>query len=211
MQKRTLIDSIFSRLRSQDIPYMVLRGFAEIPSEVNLHNDIDLLCKNSNKEQIIETFKSLKFKYYIDSKISNQYLYHAQPHYHFTSRKLDLHFDVVFNLAYRSPNNGEWVSVHQYLQDSIWNNMIKVNQSWIFQPHSSDLIIHILCHCIFDKKRFDDKHVKCIENELVYVNIEDLASMLELIFFKFTIRLIQYVQCGRYNDILREYLSFSEY
>ena len=210
MDKSEFIDTIFSALRSKDVPYMVLRGFSDIPAKVNLDNDIDLLCMDSYKEPIIKIFKSFGFKYYSDSRITNQYLYQAQPHYHFKSKKADLHFDIVFNLAYKSPNQGEWVSVDQNLQDSIWNNMIKVDESWVFQPSPDDFIIHVLCHCIFDKKNFHAKHVKSIEM-LGELNFSELAPKLELIFFKFTPYLIEHLKKGEYNRIIENYIAFSDY
>lgn len=211
MHKTQLIENIFNFLRSENIPYMLLRGFDDIPDLVTLENDIDLLCKKSHQKNLIKCFKHFNFNYYTDSRTSNKYLYHAQPHCHFVSKKYDLHFDIVFSLSYRSLNNGEWVSVHQVLQDSIWNNMIKVDKSWVYQPNPKDMAIHLLCHCIFDKKQFLDKHIKSLDNILPDLDGDELSTLLELVFFRFSPHLITHIYNGTYHDIIESYNSFSDY
>jgi len=209
--KEIEIKKVFNKLIENKIEYIVLRGFLDIPHHVSINNDIDLICSLKEKKQINKLFSDLDYKYHEDSREVNTYLYHAQPHEHFYCKRRDLHFDIVYSLSYRSPNMGEWVSVHEEIQSSIWKNKITNNKFWLYQPSNTDLVVHLICHSIFDKKEFKNKHIKQIEEALSNIDDQRYYYLLELVFFKFTPYLIEYIKGKDYKEIIKNYLQFKEY
>lgn len=209
--KEKELKSIFNRFIEADIQFIVLRGFDEIPNKVTYINDLDILGNISDKGKILNIFKELDYKYYKDSIENNKYLYHALPHDHFRNKTKDLHIDIVYNLSYKSPNQGEWISIDEELQKSIWENKRKVNKLWLYQPSNQDEFIHLVCHSIFDKQEFQLKHINRINYLFKDVNKEDTIKKLNLVFFKFTPYLMSYIDKKDYQNIIKNYLKFKEY
>ena len=209
--KEVEIKKVFKKLIESRLEYIVLRGYSDIPEQVSIENDIDLICLVIEKEKIHKIFLDLDYRYYQDSRESNIYLYHAQPHDHFYCGKRNLHFDIVYLLSYQSPNRGEWVSVHESIQESMWRNKIRINRFWKYQPSPTDLVVHLICHSIFDKKEFKNKHIKEIEKNLPTIDKERYVILMELIFFKFTPHIISYIEEKNYDAIIKNYLQFKDY
>lgn len=203
--------SIFKLFEENSIDYIVLRGFSEIPNEVTYYNDLDLLCTEKDKDKLANLFKILNYSFYKDSRITNTYLYHALPHFHYRNKEKDIHIDIVFNLSYRSPNKGEWVSVHEEVQESIWANKVSVAQFWVFQPSYIDQFIHLICHSIFDKKEFKEKHSKRIDEIYPFIDKQKALHFLNLIFFKYSSTLLDHIDKKEYENIRPNYLKFKDY
>ena len=209
--KELELRSIFSLFKEKAIDYIVLRGFSEIPDEVSYINDLDLLCSDKDKEKLSDLFKDLNYSFYEDSKNDNLYLYHALPHYHYRNKKKDIHIDIVFNLSYQSPNKGEWVSVHEEVQDSMVLNKISVERFWVFQPSYLDEFIHLVCHSIFDKKEFRDKDINRINEIYVHIDKKRTLYLFNLIFFKYSLKLLEQIDKREYKNIRSNYLKFKDY
>ena len=45
MSKKNVIDQTFLRLQKENINYVVLRNFSDIPDECTIENDIDILVE----------------------------------------------------------------------------------------------------------------------------------------------------------------------
>ncbi|AGF78801.1 hypothetical protein UWK_02261 [Desulfocapsa sulfexigens DSM 10523] len=202
---------VFDSLHGNEVEFIFLRGFSDVPKKVSLSNDLDILCKPKHKKTIEVLFSQLGYKCSEDSRDKNIYLYNAEPHQHFFCRKRDLHFDIVYSLAYQSPNHNEWVSVHQEIQKSIWKNKKRVQDIWFFQPDNTDLAIHLICHSIFDKREFRRKHIKELETITPYIDFDKYRHLLTLIFFKFTPYLIKLIENKDYESVFASYMMFKEY
>jgi len=211
IDKESELKLIFNSLQKNNISYMVLRGFDEIPEDVTYNNDLDLLCKKNDQKKIQQIFSDLKYKFYQDSLLHHTYLYAALPHQHFRNKNKDLHIDIVYNLSYKSPNKGEWVSIHEDLQQSIWHNKRKVDNFWSFQPSHHDELMHIICHSIFDKQEFREKYILRIKQLFPLSNHYQLKQDLELIFFKYTSSLLEQIKKEQFDQIIINYLTFKEY
>ena len=182
-----------------------------MPNNISYENDLELLCDVTEKDKIFRIFKKLKYIHSQDSLENNTYLYNALPHDHFRKVESDIHVDIVYNLSYKSPNKGEWVSVHKELQESIWDNKIKVNRFWLYQPSELDEFIHIICHSIFDKQEFKTKHIDRINYLYPIINKKDACMKLSLVFFKFAPYLIEKIQDRKYKEIFKSFLQFTKY
>jgi hypothetical protein len=209
--KELELRSIFKLFEENSIDYIVLRGFTDIPDKVSYTNDLDLLCSEKDKKKIALIFKKLDYSFYLDSKRNNLYLYHALPHFHYRNKKKDIHIDIVFNLSYRSPNKGEWVSVHEEIQESIWLNKVVVEQFWLFQPSYLDEFIHLICHSVFDKKEFRQKDIQRINEIYLHIDKRKVLYLFNLIFFKYSSTLLEQIDSMEYDSIIPNYLKFKDY
>lgn len=210
--KGNILKEIFSAFDEHCIEYIMLRKHDCKPDTFSIKNDIDLLCKKEQRKAIKHVFSERRFSFYQDSALKNVYLYGVSAHEHFINKKDDLHFDVVYKLSYRSINRGEWIPVHDDLQQDIWNNKIVCNGAyWKCVPSHLDELIHILCHCLLDKRDINDHYRTRIKELLRFVSIDDLIAKLSLVFFKFTPALIEHINRNNFEGLFDKYISFKEY
>ena len=209
--KGLILKEIFKTLEYEKIKFVVLRNHEEIPEMLSLENDLDLLVECKNNEKIKNILFKNNFKQKRNLLDTNTYLYKSKPHKHFYDFNNKIHIDIVNNLSYRSPNNNEWISVHEKIQNSLWQNLIKTDELWLYKPSNKDLLVHLICHCIFDKKIFNNKYQGKIKYLFRNCDTVELKSLLELVFFKFTDRLISMIKDNKIEEIIKEYFAFSDY
>ena len=198
-------------LQEQDVEWIVLRSHEEIHSNLNIYNDIDLLIKKDHLFKVANYAKIMGWHQRLDSCWNNKYLYGAFPHFHIVSIKTGLHIDIVSNLSYRSPNNGEWVKVHELIQASMWANKLTVNEPWKYIPAEVDELLHIVCHCMLDKKDFSDKYRKRIMSLGPYLNDARFKELLGLVFFSYSDVLQKKLTEMDFHQLPQEYTRFSKY
>ena len=209
--KGLILKEIFKKLEYEKIKFVVLRNHEEIPEMLSLENDLDLLINYKDNSNIKKILLKNKFKQKRKLLDSDTYLYKSKPHIHFYDFKNKIHLDIVNNLSYRSPNNNEWISVHEKIQNSLWQNLIKTNELWLYKPSNKDLLVHLICHCIFDKKIFNYKYQVKIQYLFRNCDTVELKNLLELVFFKFTDKLISMIKNNNIQEIVKEYFAFSNY
>ena len=207
----TILENLFHEFASSDIEFLVLRNHEDIPGKISLTNDLDLLVKSNYNKILQKIMHNYGFKMRKEKFHHNIYLYKSLPHIHFYNFKNKLHVDVVNNLSYRSPNNNEWVSVHEQIQKSIWENKLKTSFLWLYKPSAHDELIHLICHCLFDKRNFNNRYKLRIKELLTECDKFLLRNNLEHVFFKFTERLITILNNNEFDILIQEYFSFSNY
>jgi hypothetical protein len=196
--KRILLEKLFNNFQYNNIDYVVLRKHELIPDQATCENDIDLLCRREQRRDIFKFFRNNNYRFYQDSEIKNIYLYGAKPHDHFIDEKNGLHIDIVYNLSYRSPNEGEWVAVDKEIQEDIWKQIVVSDKFWKYEPAPIDKLIHIVCHCLLDKRRVDNYYELKIQELFQQVDKRILEKKLSLIFFKFSFKLMEYISFKEY-------------
>lgn len=206
------IELFFRTLQEEKIEYIVLRNHAVIPAGITVDNDMDVLVRKKDKEKLRKTMRVLHFSHAIDSKYENSYFYGTLPHEHFFDYKKNIHIDVVFQLAYRSPNRGEWIPAHKEIQQSMWDNRINDNSFvGLWKPSPLDELLHIIAHCIFDKKKVATTYEKRIYDLFAQVDHTTLRQLLPHLFFNFSDDLIMYIQKKQLTGIFHNYISFRKY
>ena len=211
MMKGLILKKIFEKFEYEKIKFVVLRNHEEIPERLSLDNDLDLLIEHKNISSIKKILLRNNFKHKRKLLDTDTYLYKSKPHIHFYDYKNKIHLDIVNNLSYRSPNNNEWISVHEKIQKSLWKNLIKTNELWLYKPSNKDLLLHIICHCIFDKKNINYKYQAKIKYLFRNCDTVEIKDLLGLVFFKFTDKLISMINNNNMEVIVKEYFAFSDY
>ena len=100
------------------------------------------------------------------------------------NNKLDVKFDIVTGLYYRSINDKMlWIPINKEVQKSMIANKIDVDEIWRSQPSSEDELIHLLCHCIFDKRKVSQKYIDRINYLLKNINEDKVKYLMERAFY----------------------------
>ena len=64
---------------------------------------------------------------------------------------------------------------------------------------------------IFDKQYFKQEYISDIESKKFYLKSESVKYKLSKVFFKYTERLIYMLEQNRYDEIFKDYITFSNY
>ncbi len=209
MIKETLIQSTF---RSIDIitlsNFTTLRNFDLIPDESSIENDIDVLISKEYIPTIIDTWKDN----YVIYQDQNPCLYGAEPHYHFKNETLGVHFDIVTGLYYRSSNDSNlFIKVNDKLEKSMLKYQMRVDEPWLSQPAPEDELVHLACHCIFDKKKVTKRYEDRMNYLFEYCQREKLIKLLEIAFYKTSKLIFHNISRGNSSKIYENYISFTDY
>lgn len=207
--KTDLIKSTFNLLDSSNVNFVVLRNFDLIPHNCSLKNDIDLLVAKENITDLNNEMTKLGYSAFGDKGI---YLYGAQPHMHYVNENSDVHFDVVYGLYYRSLLNREWfVKIDEPLQNSVLRHKLTTSYFWKYRPSHEDLVLHLCCHCIFDKNFVNKKYSDEILYEYRQCEKAKIYFSLKQVFFKAADLIIEKLESENIDDLFQSYISYSKY
>jgi len=210
MDKEELIKHCFEIINQITCgQFVTLRGFDEIPNQISMKNDIDVMvCGSHIIPHLDEEFKKLKFTLNVDN---HNYMYGAEPHYQFIHPQADVKFDLVTGLYYRSTNDKMlWIPINTEVQKSMIVNKVKVNEIWIQQSSPEDELVHIICHCIFDKRKVSQKYINRINHLLTIVNEDKVKPLMERALYASWEHIYNIIKDDP-SKIYEEYVSYVKY
>ena len=204
--KIEFLDNFFYFLNNENFNFAILRGFNNLDS-CTIHNDLDILIEDYEHKKLSKYFFNNQFSKRIDKF---DYLYGAKPHIHFLNNNLDLHFDIVDGLYYCSLNdNRTFLPVDDQVTQSLLKNKLPVKNYFI--PRSEDELLHLVCHCFYDKKKFATKHVIRIHELLDSINVDYFLKLLKLVFGSMYKIIFTHIQRDSFDNFHNEIISYSEY
>ena len=210
MNKKEIIKQCFSIINQVTCgQFVTLRGVDEIPDKVAVNNDIDIMVCGSHVIPYLEQeFKKLGFILHVDS---HKYMYGAEPHYQFVNHQADVKFDLVTGLYYRSSNDKMlWIPVNSEVQKSMIINKVKVDNIWIYQSSPEDELVHIICHCIFDKRKTSSKYIKRIEHLLKIVDENKVKPLMKRALYSSWEHIYEVMKKNP-SEMFEEYVSYVNY
>ncbi len=209
MTKEELIQSTFKSINKITFnSFVTLRNFDLIPNESSIENDIDVLIPKEYLSDVIDAWKNN----YVIYQDQNPCLYGAEPHYHFKNTDLGVHFDIVTGLYYRSSNDSNlFVKVNDKLEKSMLKDKIDVDKIWLSQPSIEDELVHLACHCIFDKRKVTQRYEERMNYLFKHCKKEKLINLLEIAFYKTSKLIFQSISLGNSSEIYENYISFTDY
>lgn len=211
VNKKELIKQCFELLtHCTSNMFVVPRGHDEIPDQVTAKNDIDILLVGKySLKPIAEYFQKNGFKLHIDQ---HRYMYGAEPHIQFTHDEWDVKLDMVTGLYYRSiVDKMLWMPVNKEVFESMIRNRVYCkNEIWKFRPAFEDELVHIVCHCIFDKRKTPEKYVKRINELLPIIDESKVNYLLEKAFYKASDIVFETMKTNPEN-LHNAYITFTEY
>jgi len=209
------IISIFEKLNSHQIEYILLRNIDnELPNQLRQGKDIDLLVKkNSNNKKLYKLLKDEGYKEIRHPHKNDIYLYSSDKFIFQFNKKNKIRLDLQTQILCRSLNLGEWLPLHQEIQDSAWANKKKYTEGQLSYWGLSydDEFICLIVRSVFDKRMFLNGYIKKIIDLYPLINLENVTFKLELVFFKYTSLLLNKIKNHEFDSILIDYIKFKEY
>lgn len=210
---RERILRIFNLLEDNNIPCILLRNINnELPDRFEAKKDIDIMVHPKYKKEFHKftvNFEWKKTQHPWDFGANFIFLYAMDPFEFYISD--GIYLDVCYQLSCRSTNNGEWMPIDMMINTSAWDNRIKHAEYGWYELCVEDELVHLITRCVFDKKIFPEGYEERIQYLYDVVNKNEFYKRLEMVFFKFTPRLFEMIKEKDFNEIRREYLTFTNY
>jgi len=216
MTKIELIKNTFNKL-DEKFKFLTLRNFHDIPDNSSCDNDIDIIIKKEDYDAVHQFMKDLGYDVYYDNTLPNinvvhKYIYEAKSHLHAVNRKIDVHFDIVCGLYYRSlEDRNIFVGGFESLENSLWDNKFSVNTCYKYRTSDEDLLNYLVCHCIFDKRQVTSKYEKIILELYSKSDKDKLKELFDLSFYKASDHVLSVIESGNISNLFTDYTQYSNY
>lgn len=215
--ERKNVTSFFDSLNKKPISYVLIKNIEnELPDRLLNGKDIDILVYENDKKafekvMLLNGFKKCTHPWGLEKGWS--FLY-GLPEFQFwvlDDTSQFFYIDVSYLLCCKSLMPKTWIPLDRKIQKNIWKKRVfdEKNQWWIMDVNTR--FIYYLVRCIFDKQTFSDKYIHEIENSYSLIDIDVVKEGLNLIFFKYTNRLLMLLEKRKYSMIVEDYVSFSKY
>jgi hypothetical protein len=209
MNKIQLIEQTFSEIDKQ-FQFITLRNFHLIPAQSSKKNDIDILISKADSKKLMKLMSDMDYQVFYDW--NTEYLYGANSHIHCVNDKIDVHFDVVPGLYYRSlQQRNLFIGGYEKLEQSMWENKKCVAECYRYIPATEDLLTHLCCHSIFDKMEITQTYNEMIEKLYADADKKKLKELFSIAFHKVADHLISVVESGDISQLVREYTQYNDY
>jgi len=205
----------FNELNSSGLSYVLLRNIDnELPSNLQIGKDIDLLVRKNENDGFSNFLHSLHY-ISVDHPLKNDlYLYGVDCFEFKRNVKNHILLDLHYQIAVRSLDAGQWIPLDQMIQDSAWNNrhFHKSSEKFSYWTLSyEDEFITLLARSIFDKKTFKIGYLNRLNNLHSLIDFDKAVKKLERIFFKYTPALVANIKNYKFENLIDDYLRFKEY
>lgn len=206
------LSGVFNALKSNEVRYAILKKFDVFPENIDGSKDIDLIIHPNDKNLFHHIMRNSTFslcKHPWDFGENFIFLYSMTPLEFYIDEPYSL--DICFELSCRSLNNGEWIPLHQKIQNLLWSERRLVSEPWFYeQPYSCELL-HLITKAIFDKKYFPKSYQERINELLKFVDLIVIEELLNQVFYKYTPKLIDLIASSKFEEIFESYITFTDY
>ena len=191
--------------------YVLLRGFDEVACQSHGGQDIDMLISRKDLDAVTSALASNKFNISVDPA-PYRYLYGAKPRVHCRHADFDIMFDLHTSLFYNSiGHDNVCVNVDEAVLDSMFNNRVKTDNCWKYEPSKEDYIVHLCCRVIFDKRGCDEKYTSWIQEAYKDCDEKKVRDLCTLIFYSATDRIVECISNNQSQHLFKTYITSSQY
>jgi hypothetical protein len=199
------------------VDYVLIKNVNnELPSGLLDGKDIDIVVAPQCKTRFERTMQNNDYRAHTNpfGKANGWNFAYGLQEYQFWKKEGipgDLYIDASFALCCKSLTPNIWIPLDGFINETIWKNRIFDDALNCWRMDDKNLLLYLLVRCIFDKRNFTAAYISDIE-KLKHLFMDDyVRKAMNLVFFAFAPNLIDLVSRGRYESILTEHLSFSEY
>ena len=209
------IHATFDFLNANAIEYLLTKNIAdELPAKLKIGKDIDIIVHPKDYEKFKFIMQSFAYKRIIHphgKETGWRFIYGAHENIFLTNPANKLIVDAYAELCTKSISMNAWLPLDKIIQKSIWENKVwdDANKWWILDDEN--LVIYLLTRSVFEKGGFTDAYISDIEKRKKLLKNSSARQKLEKIFFKFADTLIEKVNRKQYENILIEYITFTDY
>ena len=207
------IIKIFDRFNRSDLKYILLRNsYNELPDKLSIGKDIDILVDINSKSLFHNIMQDMHFRKIRHPFKSKERLYGANLFEMYKNKKGVL-VDVNYEFCVQSLDKGQLIPLDKKIQLNIWKNFKKVkykNMNFNFMGNE-EYFITMLSRLIYDKKEIDLWHKKELTRLLSIVDFDLVTCYSNLIFFKYTNKLLRSIKNKNFTDFFGSYLTFYDY
>lgn len=207
-----IIMDFFEVLNKNNLKYVLIKNDDNVlPYLLESGNDIDFLIHPSDYDRLIDIVVLNGYERRIGESCKRYFLYQLREDIFL--RRDDCYFHFYEALSCNPLTNmGKCkMPLEKTVQEYVWNNRIwdSVNNWWIMDDIS--ILLYLIVRSVFDKMCFRDKYVREIEKRIEKIDEKDFFVLARTVFFGFTSRMIEMVKEKKYESILGEYLSYTDY
>ena len=209
------IHATFDFLNANAIEYLLTKNIAdELPAKLKIGKDIDIIVHPKDYEKFKILMQNFGYKRIIHphgKETGWRFIYGAHENIFLTNPANKLIVDAYAELCTKSISMNAWLPLDKIIQKSIWENKVwdDANKWWILDDEN--LVIYLLTRSVFEKGGFTDAYISDIEKRKNLLKNSSARQKLEKIFFKFADTLIEKVNRKQYENILIEYITFTDY
>ena len=210
------VKAIFNLLNNSNLNYIITWNINnELPSNLKVGKDIDILINKKDEKKFVNFFLSHNYHAINHPFKYDIFLYGVDRfEFKYMNKNNQIDFDLVFQIAVRSLDAGQFIPLDKVIQESAWKNkrFEKLSDDFGYWTLSyEDEFICLIARSIFDKRDFKSGYRTRITKLFDIVDKKNIVEKLNLIFFKFTPHLFKYIEDGNYDEIIINYLKFKEY
>ncbi|HRZ40282.1 MAG TPA: nucleotidyltransferase family protein, partial [Candidatus Omnitrophota bacterium] len=206
------IISIFKALNDSGLEYVLMRNINdELPACLKAGKDIDLLIRKKDYGSFKSFFREHGYKRIRHPSSKDTFLYGVDRFEFQYQRASGIIFDLNFQLAVRSLDDGQWIPLHQSVQEAAWENrrLHRSNEQFSYWTLGhADEFVTLVARAVFDKRRFEHGYVQRLKTLLSKVDKSDVEQKLKKVFFAYTPYLLRSMEKGDFENIINGHLSF---
>lgn len=212
-----IINDFFEKINESNISYILIKNIGnELPSNLADGKDIDILVNEVDVQKFSMFMESIGFiKQTCPYGRENgwQFLYGLREYDFWKHKECEQNFyvDASFALACKSIMPNTWIPLDKSIQEYLWCNKKwdSKNNWWILDVNTR--FVYYIVRSVFDKKIFNSLYISEIEKEINSIDEDIVVDMMRKIFFKATDCVWNNIKAKKYDCIIHDYLTFSEY
>lgn len=206
------IKNFFRLLNDAGITFVLPKNDGNfIPNAVVDEKDIDIIVWPGHYEKFLDTLLQAGFEWLPGESKKYFFLYNLRAD--IFVRKEDAFFHAYEKLSCVTLTNMglSKIPLDNAIQDYLWQNRVwdEKNRWWI--ADDKIILLFLVVRSVFDKKFFRPIYVREIEERKNLLDAPEFVKLCELVFFKYTARLIALLKSRRYEEIRQDYLHFCDY
>ena len=175
---------------------------------LSVHDDIDVLVKKEEKQKIMEILDGHGFDGHING--NPHCLYYAEPGIqYFDSNKC--HIDLQTGLYYKGFRENTLIPIDIQFQNYIFDKRVKTNDMWRYRLSPESNVVHTVCRIVFDKRKTPPHYKDRLERCIVDCNSDELLKAFNMTLFKFGKKAHELVMNKQYDNIAKEYITYTDY
>lgn len=130
----------------------------------------------------------------------------------YKSSESDVFLDISYGLSCDSIMPNVRLPLDKQIQEYMWNNRIYDDETKAWLLNNESMFVLLIVRSVFDYKFFSKEHIEKIELlENNGISGQKVKELLQVVFFKFTDKLLLLLKEKRYNEIIKNYIKFMEY